>query len=134
MSTPVQTPEDRRYTRSHEWVRVEGQTAYVGITDYAQDALGDIVFVELPPIDEAFRKEEEVATVESVKAASPIFAPAGGTIVEVNRELEQTPELLNRMPWETMIYALRLEDPEELSALLDAAAYDEHVEQEKAAH
>ncbi|MBN1837454.1 MAG: glycine cleavage system protein GcvH [Spirochaetales bacterium] len=134
MSTPAGRPESLRYTRTHEWVRVEGETAYVGITDYAQEALGDIVFVELPPLEESFRKEEEVGTVESVKAASPIFAPASGTIVEVNQELEGTPELLNQKPWEAFIYALRLDDPEELGGLLDAAAYERHVEEEKAAH
>jgi glycine cleavage system H protein len=134
MSTPAGTPKDRRYTRTHEWVRVEAETAYIGITDYAQEALGDIVFVELPPMEESFRKDEEVGTVESVKAASPIFAPAGGTIVEVNDELEEKPEMLNQEPWEAFIYALRLDDPEELSELLDAAAYDDHVEQEKTAH
>jgi glycine cleavage system H protein len=134
MSTPGETPKDRRYTRTHEWVRVEGETAYIGITDYAQEALGDIVFVELPPMEESFRREEEVGTVESVKAASPIFAPAAGTIVEVNNELEEKPELLNQKPWEAFIYALRLDDPGQLSDLLDAAAYDEHVEEEKSAH
>ena len=134
MSTSAGTPKDLRYTRTHEWVRIEGETAYVGITDYAQEALGDIVFVELPPLEESFRKEEEVGTVESVKAASPIFAPAGGTIVEVNNELEQTPELLNQKPWDSFIYALRLDDPEELSDLLDREAYERHVEEDKAAH
>ena len=134
MSTPAGTPKDLRFTRTHEWVRVEGETAYVGITDYAQEALGDIVFVELPPLEESFRKEEEVGTVESVKAASPIFAPAGGTVVEVNNELEQTPELLNQKPWGSFIYALRLDDPEELSDLLDGEAYERHVEEDKAAH
>jgi glycine cleavage system H protein len=130
MSTP-NTPEDRRYTRTHEWVRVEGEAAYVGITDYAQESLGDIVFVELPPVAESFRKEEEIGTVESVKAASPIFAPASGTVVEVNEELTDTPELLNQKPWETFIYVLRLEGPEELADLLDAAAYDAHVAEEQ---
>ena len=127
-------PRVSRFTRTHEWVRVEGETAYVGITAYAQEALGDIVFVELPPIAESYRKDEEVATVESVKAASPIFAPAAGTVVEINGELEQTPELLNQKPWEAFIYALRLEDPEQLSDLLDPAAYERHVEEDKAAH
>jgi glycine cleavage system H protein len=127
-------PKGLRFTRTHEWVRVEGETAYVGITDYAQEALGDIVFVELPPVGESFRKDEEVGTVESVKAASPIFAPAAGTVVEVNGELEQTPELLNQKPWEAFIYALRLEDPEQVSGLLDPAAYEQHVQEDKASH
>ena len=128
------TPKDRRYTGTHEWVRVEGETAYVGITDYAQEALGDIVFVELPPVGESFRKEEEIATVESVKADSPIFAPAGGTVVEVNETLTDTPELLNQKPWDTTIYALRLDDPEEVAGLLDAGAYDAHVREEQSSH
>jgi glycine cleavage system H protein len=128
------TPRELRYTPSHEWVRVEGEIAYVGITDYAQDELGDIVFVELPPPNERFDKGEEVGTVESVKAASPIFAPAGGTVVEVNQELEGAPELLNRAPYGTFIYALRLEDPQQLADLLDAQAYEKHVEQEQSGH
>jgi glycine cleavage system H protein len=128
------TPKDRRYTETHEWVRVDGESAYVGITDHAQEALGDIVFVELPPVGESFRKEEEIATVESVKADSPIFAPAGGTVVEVNQELTDKPELLNQKPWETAIYALRLDNPDELADLLDAAAYDAHVQEEQSSH
>jgi len=128
------TPKDRRYTRTHEWVRVDGETAYVGITDHAQEELGDIVFVELPPVAESFRKEEEIGTVESVKAASPIFAPAGGTVVEVNEELADKPELLNQKPWEAHIYALRLDDPEDLADLLDATAYEAHVKEEQSSH
>jgi glycine cleavage system H protein len=127
-------PKDRRYTRTHEWVRIEGEAAYVGITHHAQEALGDIVFVELPPLEESFGREEEVGTVESVKAASPIFAPAAGVIVEVNQELEDKPELLNQEPWKTFIYALRLDDPEQLSDLLDREAYQKLVDEEEASH
>lgn len=134
MSAPAEMPKGLHYTRTHEWVRVEGETAYVGITDYAQESLGDIVFVELPPLEESFGREEEVGTVESVKAASPIFAPAAGVIVEVNQELEDKPELLNQEPWEAFIYALRLDDPDQLSDLLDREAYQRLVDEEKASH
>ena len=127
-------PDDVHFTENHEWARTENDDVRVGISDYAQDQLGDIVFVELPQVGSTFEKGQEFGTVESVKAASPIFAPASGTIVEINEELESKPELLNQEPWEAFIYALRLDDPGELSGLLDQEAYGRHVEEEKAAH
>lgn len=128
------TPKQLRYAPSHEWVRVEGELAYVGITDYAQESLGDIVYVETPAPNEAFKKGEEVATIESVKAASPIYAPVSGTVAQVNGALEGSPELINQKPYEAFLFVLRVADPKELNDLLDAAAYERHVEQEKLKH
>jgi len=127
-------PKDLKYSKTHEWVRVENNIAYIGITDYAQSALGDIVYVEIPGVDEEFSKDEEVTTIESVKAASSINTPVSGTIIEVNDELEETPELLNQKPYDTFIFAVDMADPSELEDLMDADAYEEFVEQEKESH
>jgi len=123
-----------RYTATHEWVRVEGDVAYVGITDYAQEALGDIVFVERPAVGESFDKGDEVATIESVKAASPLYCPVGGKVTETNAALEATPELVNKGAYDAFIFALRLSDPSELDALLDAERYRAVVEGERDKH
>jgi len=127
-------PENLKYTRTHEWVRIEGETVYVGITDYAQESLGDIVFVEIPEVDEELAKGDEAATIESVKAASAIYAPCAGEVKEGNDALEDTPELINQKPYETFIFALSVKDPADLEDLLDAAAYTQIVEQEKESH
>jgi glycine cleavage system H protein len=126
------TPQELRYNKTHEWVRVEGELAYVGITDYAQESLGDIVYVEPPEVGAAVKKGEELATIESVKAASPIYAPVSGTVERVNSALDKTPELVNQKPYEAFLLVLKITDPGELAGLLDAAAYERHVEQEKA--
>jgi glycine cleavage system H protein len=126
------TPQELKYNKTHEWVRVEGELAYVGITDYAQESLGDIVYVEPPEVGAAVKKGEELATIESVKAASPIYAPVSGTVERVNSALEKTPELVNQKPYEAFLFVLKITDPGELAGLLDAAAYERHVEQEKA--
>ena len=127
-------PEKLRYTATHEWVRVEGDLATVGITDYAQLSLGDIVFVERPPLGESYDKGEEVATIESVKAASPIYCPVGGTVTAVNGDLEKRPELVNQDAYAAPIFTIRMTDPRELESLLDAAAYRAVVEQEEKKH
>ena len=127
----MDTPEELKYTKAHEWVRLEGDVARVGITDFAQESLGDIVYVELPETDEQVEKEAEVGTVESVKAASPIYSPVSGTIVENNSDLEATPELINQKPYETFIFTVKMNDPTEVDSLMDAAAYKIIVEQEK---
>lgn len=127
----METPKDRKYAKTHEWARVEGDVAYVGITDYAQDALGDIVYVETPAVGDSYEKGEEAATVESVKAASAIYTPVAGTVAEVNPALESTPELINQKPYDTFIFAVRFSDSGSLDELLDAEAYDRHCEQEK---
>ena len=93
-------PQNVKYTNEHEWIRLEGDTAYVGITDYAQEQLGDIVFVELPEVDSEFAKGEVFATIESVKAASEIYMPVSGKVVEINEELINAPELINENVWE----------------------------------
>jgi len=106
----------------------------VGITDYAQESLGDIVYLEPPEAEREVKRGEEVATIESVKAASPIYAPVSGKVERLNPLLEKTPELINQKPYEAFLFVIRMSDPSELNGLLDAAAYGSHVEQEKAAH
>jgi len=123
-------PEDLKFLKSHEWVRVEGKTAYVGISDYAQEELGDIVFVELPEVGDEFEAGEEVTNVESVKAASPIYAPVSGKITKVNEELEDTPELVNQKPYDAFIYALEMSDASELDDLLSYSDYKKFLEEE----
>ena len=123
--------ENRKYAKSHEWVMVEGEIATVGISDHAQDALGDITFVELPEVDDELSQGEDCAVVESVKAASDLYAPLSGTVCEVNQELEDSPELLNEdcydKGWIFKITDLNLS---ELEALLDAAGYTEQLKSE----
>jgi glycine cleavage system H protein len=115
-----------KYTKDHEYIRVEGSTGIVGITDYAQEQLGDIVFVELPMVGKALKQGDEAAVVESVKAASEIYAPASGTVTEVNEALSGEPGLINTAPdADGWIYKLELSDPAQLDGLLDAAAYNE---------
>ncbi|MDX1993607.1 MAG: glycine cleavage system protein GcvH [bacterium] len=120
-------PEDLKYAKSDEWVRIEGDTATLGISDYAQDALNDIVYVELPSVGDKFAKGESFGTVESVKAASDVYASVAGEVIEVNSALENEPELINSDPYgKGWIVRLRLNGSPDLSDLLDAAAYREH--------
>ncbi len=112
------------YAESHEYVRVEGEFGYVGITDYAQDQLGNVVYVDMPEVDDEVTAGEEFGAVESVKAASDLFCPVSGTVVEVNEALEDEPELVNQDAFENWIIKVRLSDPSELEALLDAKAYE----------
>lgn len=113
-----------KYTKDHEYIRVEGSTGIVGITDYAQEQLGDIVFVELPAVGKALKQGDEAAVVESVKAASEIYAPVAGTVTEVNEALSGEPGLINTAPdSDGWIYKLDLSDPGQLDGLLDADAY-----------
>jgi glycine cleavage system H protein len=121
-------PEDLLYTKSHEWVRIEGDTATIGITDHAQDELGDIVFVELPEEGDAFDAGESFGTVESVKAVSDLYAPVGGEVVEVNSALEDAPENINEDPYgEGWIVKLRTTDEADL---LSPEEYEKVVEEE----
>ena len=117
-----------RFTQDHEYVRVDGTTGTVGITDYAQDQLGDIVYVELPKVGQKLKKGDEAAVVESVKAASEIYAPVSGTVLAVNDALNQDPGLINQEAagagW---IFTVALDDPAELEALMDDAAYATHT-------
>ena len=118
-----------RFTKDHEWIRVEGDTGAVGITDYAQQQLGDVVFVELPEIGRTVGKGDEAAVVESVKAASEVYAPVGGEVVAVNSGLADEPGKVNGSPMDDgWFFRLRLADPSELDALMDEAAYQSFVE------
>ena len=112
------------YAESHEYVRVEGNYGYIGITDYAQHALGNVVYVDLPEVDDEVTAGEEFGAVESVKAASDLFAPVSGTVVEVNEALEDEPELLNKDAFENWMIKVELSDPSELANLMDAATYE----------
>ena len=119
-----EVPEDMYYTKEHEWIRVEGDEVVIGITDHAQNALTDIVYVELPDTGEELEDMEEFAIVESVKSASPIFAPLAGQVTAVNEELDDTPELINESPYGAgWIIRMRLSNPEAVSTLMDAATY-----------
>lgn len=112
------------YSEDHEWVRVEGDKAYIGITDFAQESMGDIVFVELPETDESFEAEDSFAVVESVKAAADIYLPISGTVVEVNERLEDEPELLNKEAFEQHIAVIEGFEMEAVQALMDSEAYE----------
>ncbi|MGI6576530.1 MAG: glycine cleavage system protein GcvH [Eubacteriales bacterium] len=118
------------YTEENEWVRVEGNTAYIGITDYAQDALGDIVFIELPEVGDKLEAGDTFSVVESVKAASDVYLPVSGTVIEINKELEDSPELINEDPYGSWIIAVDMLDVTELEQLMDAAAYEELTSKE----
>src|SRR4051812_7994197 len=124
------SPTDSRYTKEHEWVRVEGGTAVVGITDYAQSELGDVVFVELPAPGAQVKQGETFGVVESVKAASDLYAPLSGEVLEANANLQQTPELVNNEPFGGgWMLKLRPSDLEsDLPRLIDATKYDEYVQ------
>lgn len=125
--------KDCRYAKSHEWVRVDGNEATVGITDYAQQELSDVVYVELPEVGDVFEKGEVFATVESVKAAADVYMPLGGEITEVNEELEDTPQLVNEDPFGAAWFArFTASDLSELDDLMDAKAYEKFVAEEEA--
>ena len=111
------------YSESHEYVRVEGEFGYIGITDYAQHALGNVVYVDMPEVDDEVEAGEQFGAVESVKAASDLFSPVSGTVVEVNEALEDAPELINQDAFENWIIKLQLTDTAELDKLMDVAAY-----------
>lgn len=119
----MKTVDGLFYSKTHEWVKLEGNTATVGLTDYAVTALGGVVFVELPEVDAALSQEEEMATVESVKAVSPVYSPVAGTVTEVNTELEENPELLNDDPYGAWFCKMSVEEGA-TDGLLDAAAYE----------
>ena len=121
-----------RYTRDHEWVRVDGDLAVVGITDYAQSQLGDVVYVELPEIGRGVEQGKEAAVVESVKAASEVYAPVAGEVVEVNEALAADPARVNTDPTgEGWFIKLRLDDPKQLDTLMDEEAYKRFVEEQQ---
>ena len=120
----AKTVEGLYYSESHEWVQVEGDVAIVGITDFAQHAMGDLSYVDMPEVDDEVEAGEEFGAVESVKAASDLFSPVTGTVVEINEALEDAPELLNEDAFANWIMKVRMSDPSQLEALMDAAAYE----------
>lgn len=122
---------DLRYSKDHEWVRVEGDVAYVGITDHAQDALGDIVFVEVPEVGQELAKGDEASNIESVKAAAPVYSPVSGTVAEINGELDATPELLNQKPLETFVFAVKMSNAGELEELLSHDGYQSFLNEQQ---
>ncbi len=124
-------PEDRRYTKEHEWVRLEGDRGTVGITDYAQEQLGDVVFLELPEVGRRLAPGEVFGTVESVKAVSELYAPVAGEVVEVNSALTQKPEVVNSDPHgAAWMMKVKLADPAAVAGLMDGRAYQAYVESE----
>ena len=125
-------PTELRYLKSHEWVKQEGDVVVVGISDHAQDALGDVVYVELPEVEAECRAGDEIAVVESVKAASDIYAPVAGTVVEVNAKLEDSPELVNEAPYaDGWFFKIKALDPVAVEGLLTAAQYQALCEVEE---
>jgi glycine cleavage system H protein len=128
-------PNDYRYTKDHEWIHAQGSTATIGITDYAQQELGDVVFVELPKVGAQIKAHESFGTVESVKAVSEIFAPASGEVTGTNAKLADTPETINTDPHgAAWLIKIRLADPKELSGLMDAAAYQAFIAEKQKEH
>lgn len=127
------TPEDLKYTKTHEWVRLESNgDVTIGITDHAQGLLGDMVFIELPEVGDNFSAGDDCAVVESVKAASDVYCPIAGEITEVNSELSETPEMVNKEPFGTgWLYRIKPADSHDLDELLDASAYKELAESEQ---
>ena len=120
-------PSDRKYTKDHEWIRVRGTTAEVGITDYAQKQLGDVVYVELPDVGRKVKAGEPFGTIESVKAVSELFAPMDGEVTEVNGGLKEHPEAVNSLPHDTWMIKITLPSPTDAGALLDHAQYESLV-------
>ena len=116
------------YSESHEFVRIEGEFGFVGITDYAQNQLGNVVYVDMPEVDDEVTAGEEFGAVESVKAASDLISPVSGTVVEVNEALEDEPELINKDAFENWIMKVKLSDPSEVESLMDAASYEKACE------
>ena len=125
----MNVPDNLRYTKEHEWVRVEGDVATVGITDYAQGELGDIVFVELPELESEVKQMTPFGTIEAVKAVSELFAPLDGTVIEVNSALDDDPMIINRDPYgDGWMIRIRVRDAGQVEQLLDAAAYRQLIE------
>jgi glycine cleavage system H protein len=119
------SPNDLRYTKTHEWVRVEGDVATIGITDYAQNELGDITYLELPEVGSQVTQNEPLGVIESVKAASDIYAPVSGEVIERNEQVIESPDLVNRSPYdEAWLVKVRMSNPSELDSLMNAEEYD----------
>ena len=119
--------EGLKYSESHEWVKVEGNIAVIGVTDFAQKEMGDITYVDVPDVDDTFEAGEDFGALESVKASSDLISPVSGKVVEVNEELEDAPEKVNEDAFENWIIKVEMSDPSELDALMDAAGYKNHI-------
>ena len=117
--------EGLKYSESHEWVKVDGDIAIIGVTDFAQEEMGDITYVDLPDVDDEFEAGEDFGALESVKASSDLFTPVSGVVIEVNSELEDAPEKINEDAFANWIIKIKMSDASELDALMDAAAYEE---------
>jgi glycine cleavage system H protein len=117
-------PADLKYTKEHEWIRIDGNTGTVGITDFAQQQLGDVVYVELPSVGAQFTAGQPFGTIESVKAVSELFAPVSGEVTEVNTDLKNHPESVNTKPYDTWMIKMKLSDAGEAASLLDSSAYE----------
>jgi glycine cleavage system H protein len=123
-------PTEYKYTREHEWIAVDGATGSVGITDYAQNSLGDIVYVDLPKVGDTVTANSSFGSVESVKAVSDLYSPVTGKVTAINEDLKNSPDKINEAPHTTWIIKVELADPSQVSALLDAAAYEKFVSEE----
>lgn len=129
----MEIPEDLKYSKEHEWVLVEGNVATVGITAFAQEQLGDVVFVELPAVGDKVTKDEAMGVVESVKTVSDVYAPVSGTVLEINDDLPDSPELINEDPYgDGWFVKIEMSDPTDLDDLLDSAGYDEYLKEREA--
>lgn len=126
----MKTVEGLMYTKEHEWLRIEGSKVYMGITDYAQHALGNIVFLELPEVDDEIGEGDTVATIESVKAASDAYIPVTGKILEINEDIADSPELLNEDPYENWMVCFETEDMDKIKGLLSKIDYDNFCKEE----
>ncbi len=123
-------PEDRKYAKSHEWIKIEGDTAVVGISDHAQDSLGDITFVELPKVGTSLSPGKECGVIESVKAASDIYAPSNGEVIEINEELESAPEKINESPYDAgWLFKVKAFDASGIETLMDNTSYEKFLEE-----
>ena len=121
-------PADLKYTKEHEWIRVDGDTGAIGITDFAQQQLGDVVYVELPEVGSSLTAGKVFGTIESVKAVSELFAPVSGEVVEINSSLKDRPDYVNSKPHETWMIKVKLAGPGEIDSLMDAAAYEQLIQ------
>lgn len=121
-------PKDYKYTKTHEWVKIDGDVATVGITDFAQSELGDITYVELPPVGSSLNQSDSLGVIESVKAASDVYSPLSGEVIEDNSDVESSPEMVNSSPFEdAWLIKLKLSDESQLDGLLDAEAYEKLI-------
>lgn len=124
----MNVPENLRYTKDHEWIKIEGNSAIIGITDFAQGELGDIVFIEIETVDENLKKGEVFGTIEAVKTVSDLFMPTSGKVVELNPELNDAPDLVNKDPYgEGWLIKVKIDNPSEVDSLLNAAQYKELI-------